>query len=61
MGDNQGSRRLAVYSRIADTKVDTKALTDYNLARLQDLRIGGTADELNDFRRKVSPHYNLMM
>lgn len=48
-----GSRRLVVYSRLADADIDTTALQRYSALKSEHLE-RGTADELNDFRRRVS-------
>lgn len=54
---NKWSRRLLTYRRRRDDEVDAEQLAAYEMQRL-DLQINGsgaknTADDLNDFRRKV--------
>lgn len=52
-----GSRRLLTYRRLPDSEVDPEALAAYRLQRLHlgEFPANGktTADELNDFRKKV--------
>ncbi|KAF2154577.1 tRNA guanosine-2'-O-methyltransferase [Myriangium duriaei CBS 260.36] len=45
------SRRLVVYGRLPDSDVDTDALVQYNAMKKDKLE-RGTADELNEFRRR---------
>jgi hypothetical protein len=53
-----GSRRLLTYKRLQDSEVPADALAAYAVQRLElqeahRTGIGGTANELNDFRKKV--------
>jgi len=53
-----GSRRLLTYRRLRDSEVSVEALAAYGVQRLElqeahRTGIGGTANELNDFRKKV--------
>lgn len=54
---NKWSRRLLTYRRLADRDVDAEALRQYRAFRAEMADAGldrGTADSMNDFRRKVS-------
>lgn len=53
-----GSRRLLTYRRVRDNEVSVDALAAYGVQRLElqeahRTGIGGTANDLNDFRKKV--------
>ncbi|GIZ40717.1 hypothetical protein CKM354_000404500 [Cercospora kikuchii] len=51
---NKWSRRLLTYKRLEDADIDTQAAAAYQMQRLK-IQAGdtdGTADDLNDFRRK---------
>lgn len=53
-----GSRRLLTYRRLRDDEVSFDALAAYGVQRLElqeahRTGIGGTANDLNDFRKKV--------
>lgn len=48
-----GSRRLIVYARLPDRDIDGPALKQYEAMRKDKLE-KGTADELNEFRKRVS-------
>ena len=55
--DGLGSRRLLTYKRMSDSEVDSETMAAYQLQRLEvnaNEEKQATADELNDFRRKVS-------
>ena len=43
-----------MYSRKSDAEVDQTALREYQDLRKKGLEERGTADELNEFRRRVS-------
>ncbi|KAI5370161.1 Putative RNA methylase domain, DNA methylase, N-6 adenine-specific [Septoria linicola] len=52
---NKWSRRLLTYRRLDDSEVDAQALAAYEMQKLQlqsDDDSGGTADDLNEFRKK---------
>ncbi|KAF2214714.1 hypothetical protein CERZMDRAFT_36311 [Cercospora zeae-maydis SCOH1-5] len=51
---NKWSRRLLTYRRLEDARVDVQAVAAYQMQRLklQSDDSDGTADDLNDFRRK---------
>ncbi|KAM3418761.1 hypothetical protein BST61_g4734 [Cercospora zeina] len=51
---NKWSRRLLTYKRLEDAHVDIQAVAEYQMQRLklQSDDSDGTADDLNDFRRK---------
>ena len=51
-----GSRRLLTYRRLKEDEVDAQQMATYQMQRLrvQEESGNGTADDLNDFRRKVS-------
>ena len=56
-----GSRRLLTYRRLRDDEVSVDALAAYGVQRLElqeahRTGIGGTANDLNDFRKKVCNH-----
>jgi hypothetical protein len=57
-----GSRRLLTYRRLPDTEISVDALAAYHVQRLElqeanPTGVGGTANDLNDFRKKVRQHH----
>jgi hypothetical protein len=57
-----GSRRLLTYRRLRDAEISVDALAAYHVQRLElqeanPTGVGGTANDLNDFRKKVCQHY----
>jgi hypothetical protein len=53
-----GSRRLLTYRRLRDAEISVDALAAYHVQRLElqeanPTGVGGTANDLNDFRKKV--------
>ena len=50
---NKWSRRLLTYRRLRDGEVDEQGFREYRRARAEMVELGkGTADSMNDFRRK---------